>query len=322
MESASGETEKPRIRLRRLYRFMSTRRFVAHRNELIGLGYSGQQIDGWIRSGRLFKVLRSVYSFGRDVETREAAWRAAILVAGEGSALIGRSACEAWGMVRHRDGIPALVEVGSPFGQARRFSGVSPALRRTEVRVYRRHFKAGDIRRTKGLTLACPVLALIDFAANATGRDVRFAFLEACRLRLFQKRDLEYCHLMLACKSGASRLRPLLALWVPELNRIKSVLEGWFILVWARCKRPMPEVNVKLFGKEVDFYFREFKLAVELDGDAFHSDPVQKQIDREKQRYLESRGLTVLRATFKEFSADPEGFVNHVIAMQSSQRLG
>jgi hypothetical protein len=322
MEKPPGTSERPRDRLRRLYRLMSARRFVAHRDELIALGFSGRQIDSWIRNGRLIKVLRAVYSFGRDIETREAVWRAAILVAGEGSALIGRSACEAWGMVSYRDGIPALVEVGSPSGQARKVRGVSPALRGTVVRIFRRHFGPGDFRQRNGLILASPALALVDFAASASARDVRFAFLEACRLKLFRERDVEYCHRLLFCRSGAGKLRPFLTLWVPELDRIKSVLEGWFILVWAKRKLPMPKVNWKVFGKEVDFYFSEFDLVVELDGDAFHSDPVQKQIDAEKQRYLESRGLKVLRATFKEFAVDPEGFVDRVIEHQTRKHLG
>ncbi len=161
-----------------------------------------------------------------------------------------------------------------------------------------------------------PALALIDFAMNASDREVRFAFLEACRLKLFGKPDLEYCHLRLRGRRGARKLRPYLALWVPELNRIRSVLEGWFLLVWVRRKLETPQVNVKVFGKEVDFYWPEYRLVLELDGDAFHSDPVQKQIDLEKQRFLESQGMTVLRATYKEFAADPDGVVDRVLAHQ------
>lgn len=316
MEEFPEPREHPRQRLRRLYGFMAGRRFVAHRDELVGAGYSASQINSWIRSGRLVKVLRSVYAYGRDIENREAVWRAATLVAGEGSALIGRSACEAWGIVTPPNGIPTSVEVGSPSGQARTFRGVSPVLRRTFVRIFRRNFKAGDTRQKDGLVLANPIHALIDFSANATVRDVRFAFLEACRLRFIEERDIEYFHMALCCRSGASKLRPFLALWVPELNRIKSVLEGWFLLAWVKQKRPMPKVNVKVFGVEVDFYWPQFGLVLETDGDAFHSDRVQRQIDLEKQRYLESRGLTVLRATFKEFAADQEGVVDRVTAHQ------
>lgn len=316
MESGHNPSEHPRDRLRRLYAFMSRRQFVAHRTELTDNGFGWRQIDSWIRNGRLIRVLRSVYAYGRDVESRDSVWRAAILAAGDGSALIGRSACEKWGMVRPPEGLPTLVEVGTPTGKSRSLPGISPALRVTVVRVVRRCFLPGDVQMKDGILLANPALALIDLAAGGTVRDVRFAFLEGCRLKLIGLKEVEYCHRRLLGRRGATKLRPHLALWVPELSRIKSVLEGWFLLVWVRRKRPMPEVNVKVFGVEVDFYWPQFNLILETDGDAFHSDPVQKQIDLEKQRFLESKGLTVLRATFGEFAADAESVADRVIAHQ------
>lgn len=49
------------------------------------------------------------------------------------------------------------------------------------------------------------------------------------------------------------KLNPLLASWVPELDQIRSVLEGLFLLAWLKTGRPMPLVNVRVasFG-EVD----------------------------------------------------------------------
>jgi len=313
MEADSDPYETPRERLRRLYASMSRLQFVAHREELTRLGFGWRQIDSWIRSGRLIRVLRSVYVYGRDIENCDQAWRAAILAAGEGSALIGRSACEKWNMVTPPEGVPALVELGMPSGHAKRLRGLSPAFRKTVVKVSRRSFRPGEIRQTDGIRLANPVLALIDFAAHATNRGVRFAFLEGCRLKLIGAREVEHFHLRLTGRRGAKKLRPLLALWVPELGRIKSVLEGWILLEIVKRKRPIPQVNVKLFGWEVDFYWPQFNLVLEADGDAFHGDPVQKQIDMEKQEYLESRGLTVRRVTYREFAADPEGVVDSIV---------
>lgn len=230
--------EGSRDRLRRLYGFMALRLFVAHRDELTDAGFQGRQIDNWVRNGRLVRVMHSVYAYGRDVERIDAAWRTATLAAGDGTALIARSACEKWGLVGAPDGIPNLVEVGAPTGQSKRLSGKSPALRHMVVKVARRNFEPGDLRRKGGLILVSPALALIEFAVTASDREVRFAFLEACRLKLFGKRDLEYCHLRLAGRRGARTLRPYLALWVPELSRIRSVLEGWFLVVWVKHKLP------------------------------------------------------------------------------------
>lgn len=313
MEVVSGR-EPSLDQLRRLYRFMSTRRFVASRDELITEGFSLSRIRNWIRGGRLIKVFRAVYCFGRDLETPEAIRRAALLAAGSGSALIGRSACESWGIVRTRPGLPRVIEVGMNSGRARTLPGLSPALRRTCVKIFRRNLEPGDLREKDGLALARAALALIDFAANATVRDVRFAFLEACRLQLFTELDLKYCYTRAFGRRGVRKLKPYLDLWVPELLLIRSVLEGWFLLEWVDRKLPMPKVNEKIFGREVDMYWARYGVVLELDGDAFHSDPAQKKLDLEKQRYLESRGLIVLRITFKEFEANPSAAIARVLA--------
>lgn len=316
LPSLRPSPESSTDQLRRLYRFMASRKFVASRRELVATGFSCSRIDNWVRTGRLIKIVRSVYAYGRDVETQEAVRRAALLAAGAESALIGRSACEAWGLIEPRPGFPALVEVGSPIGQARRLKGCSPALKRTVIKVVRREFQPGDIRMRDGLQLSRAALALIELAASSTDRDVRVAFLEACRLHLFGERDLNYCFNRLTCRRGASKLRPLLAMWVPELGRIRSVLEGWFLLVWRKHGYPMPKVNETVFGHEVDAYWPERGFALELDGDAFHADPVQKRRDREKQEDLEGQGLTVERVTYKRFEANPDRLV-HEVATQA-----
>jgi hypothetical protein len=317
MDVVHPTDESPADQLRRLYRFMASREFVASREELTAAGFSRARIDNWLRSGRLIKIVRSVYSYGRDVETVAAVRRAALLAAGPGSALVGRSACEAWGIVRANPGLPVEMQVGSPVGQARSYAGISPALSGTTVKVVRRELRPQDVRNRNALPIARAPLALVGLAVNATQREVMFAFLEACRLRHFTRPDLSYCFESLFHKRGIAKLRPCLVLWVPELERIRSVLEGWFLLVWIERGYPMPLVNEKVGGYEVDFFWPFQRYVLELDGDAFHGDPVRKRIDREKQLALEGQGLRVDRVTFRQFAADPVAKVDEV-----ARRLG
>lgn len=303
----SGKSE-----LNRLRRFVSKRRFVAGRRELIEQGFSGSRIKNWLRGDRLVKLFHGVYSFGRDVETRESVWQAALLVAGPGGALTGRSALELWGAVKPTRKFPAHVQVATPADRGGRHRGLSPALRSTWVEVVRRKFEPGDLKRKEGLAVVKSALALIDFAISAPEMEVRFAFLELCRLRLFGKQDVGFCYRRLTGKRGATKLKPLLALWVPELSRIRSVLEGLFLLAWVELSLEMPQVNVKVFGREVDMYWARLGIVLELDGHAFHSDPIARQRDIEKTRYLESKGLRVIRVTWKEFMEDPAGVINRI----------
>lgn len=300
-----------------LAEFARARMFIAARAELIEAGFSASQINSWIDVGRLTTVLHGVYSYGRDVESRDAALKAGLAVAGAGTALTGTTACEKWGLIRRPPTIPALIQVATPTGQAAVHCGMSPAMRNCQVKVVHRSFEPGDVRRVDGLELLDPVLSLIDLAVTASELEVRFAFLEACRLKFFRQPDVRRCYEELHGRRGAKKLRPSLGLWVPELNRIKSVFEGRVVLDLVWLGYPLPEVNVKVHGFEVDMYWRAQRFALELDGGAFHSDPAQKKIDLEKQRFLEGQGETVERLTYRQYDADPIGNLVRI-----AQRLG
>jgi len=291
---------------------MASRRFVAGRHELVEAGFSPSRIDCWIRNGRLIKVVRSVYSYGRDVDSREAVWRAALIAAGPGSALTARSACEAWGMVGARKSLPLRVEVAARAGDSRVLQGVSPALRRTRIEVVKRQIDRTDICRKDGIDLVRPILAWMDFAVEASKTEVRFAFLEACRLGLVGRREVRECFEMIGGRRGARKIRPLLALWVPELGRIRSVLEGLILLALVERRLPMPRVNTKVGGYEVDFYWPDHGVVLEADGQAFHRGHVQRGIDAAKTRDLEARRLVVLRVTYKEFDQSPNAVLDGV----------
>jgi hypothetical protein len=300
----------------RLISFMAGRSSVSSRSELLDAGFSASRIKNWKRCGRLVPLFRSVFSYGRDIETRHAAFRAALLAAGPGSALTGRSALEVWGAIKPRPSIPQTIEVATESDRAFDHRGLSQALRHTTVRVARRRFGPGDVRRKDGLEATKTTLALIDFAVDASVRDLRFAFLEACRLKRFGRRDVEECFARISGRRGARKLRPLLAAWVPELQRTRSVFEGLVILGWSERGHEMPLVNVKVFGREVDLFFPKAKLAVELDGAAFHGDEMSRKLDAEKTRFLESKGLRVERVTYTQFEADPGGEIDRLEAIR------
>ena len=293
--------------------YMARHAWVASRAELDSLGISSPQIDSWLRSGRMVSLFHGVYSYGRDVESARSAWRAALLTAGPGTVLAGRSACELWKLVRSDRKVPARIQVASDRRNAIRFDGRSPALALTRIEAVRRTFEEGECRRHEGLHVTSAPRALVDFAVEASPVDVRFAFLEACRLGLFTRRDDAYCFRRVSGRRGARKLIPLLALWVPELGRIRSVLEGMFLLAWVvRNRKRMPLVNHRLCGYEVDCHWPEQRLVVELDGGAFHGDPLARARDVSKDRVLRAAGFRVFRFDYDPVEDSPELVVEQV----------
>ena len=99
---------------------------------------------------------------------------------------------------------------------------------------------------------------------------------------------------------------------IRELRRSQTEAEktAWYLLrkrnLGLKFRRQYPIDNYV-----VDFYSFERRLAVELDG-GVHSQPSQIRKDREKDAYLESLGIWVLRVPNGLVSEDPEGFVRKV----------
>lgn len=69
---------------------------------------------------------------------------------------------------------------------------------------------------------------------------------------------------------------------------------------------------------EIDFADPIMKIAIEVDGRAFHSDRQSFERDRERQNMLVIRGWVILRFTWERIVNDPEGVVAEIIAAIAS----
>lgn len=72
--------------------------------------------------------------------------------------------------------------------------------------------------------------------------------------------------------------------------------------LWYDFLKTLPQTvhRQKVIGRYiVDFYCPSAKLVIELDGSQ-HGRPQETKNDRERDAYLQSRGLTVVRYTNKE----------------------
>lgn len=70
--------------------------------------------------------------------------------------------------------------------------------------------------------------------------------------------------------------------------------------------------NQSVAGYEVDFVFRVPRLAIEVDGFAFHSDPTVFQRDRTKQNAIALAGYQVLRFTWLDLTEYPDRVIAEV----------
>ena len=68
---------------------------------------------------------------------------------------------------------------------------------------------------------------------------------------------------------------------------------------------PRPRVNEMIAGLEVDFSWPRLRLAVELDGWAFHRTRAAFERDRRRDTVLAAAGVRVLRFTHHQLTTTP-----------------
>ncbi len=89
--------------------------------------------------------------------------------------------------------------------------------------------------------------------------------------------------------------------------------------LWYDCLKKLPTTfnRQKVFGKYIlDFYCASAKIAIELDGSQHFEEEGQTK-DKERDRYLNERGITVLRYSNRDvnfhFQEVCEDIRNHLI---------
>jgi very-short-patch-repair endonuclease len=263
--------------------------------QAVAAGLSADTVRRRARDGRWGRLYPSVYLVGGHRLTGEARLWAAWLCAGERCTVSGPAAALRHGMLREP---PRVVDVTLPAALRR-----DP---RPGVRWHRHDLLPVDRVTVDGLwlterplTALETALALPDgstFLDRALQRHVRFPTLYRA-----------YCrHLG---RPGWARMRELIC---ASADRADSAAERLLVRIlgdggvtgWVLSHR---------FGPwRIDLAFPAQKVAVEVDGWAWHVDPERFRADRRKQNALVRAGLDPLRFTWHELDRQPETVLTEV----------
>ncbi|HZH25523.1 MAG TPA: DUF559 domain-containing protein [Solirubrobacteraceae bacterium] len=124
-------------------------------------------------------------------------------------------------------------------------------------------------------------------------------------LRLF---DLGAVHATITAhrgRPGAPRLAAVLEQHDAGSTVTRSELEERFLRFCDERGIPRPRVNEMIAGLEVDFSWPRLRLAVELDGWAFHRTRAAFERDRRRDTVLAAAGVRVLRFTHHQLTTTP-----------------
>ena len=137
---------------------------------------------------------------------------------------------------------------------------------------------------------------LSDLAGTVSRPQLARAFEAAEALRLL---DVPSLLAVSAGRPGAARVRELVA---QELPHTRSELEAAFNDLCDRYGLPRPAMNARLDGREVDAYWPDHDLIVELDSWRHHGTRAAFERDRARDADSLARGRRTIRFTYLQIT--------------------
>jgi very-short-patch-repair endonuclease len=256
--------------------------------------------------GELRRLHRGVYLVG-PVPPPHALEIAAVLACGPGALLSHRSAAYLYRLLPY-PAQPGPVHVTVP---GRHVAGDS-GLRIHNTAELPRH----EIRERDEIPVTAPTRTLVDLAGLCTADELEAAVAEAFALRLTNREALLREIGSRPGRRGIARLRTLV-----EGNRLpartRSAPERKLLKLLRAADIAEPRVNVRIGRWEVDFYWPDHRLVVEVDAYATHSSPRAFERDRRKGAELARLGLLVHRVTRRQIDESPKTAVREIRAFLS-----
>lgn len=272
---------------------------VAHR-QMIARGLGVRLIESRIAQGQLIPLHRGVFALGHRRIGLYGAWMAAVLACGPGAVLSHGTAAQLWGIRGSRKPI----EVTRVSGH-RRPHGVR--LHQT------RSLPAEHVTVEAGIPVTTIERTLLDMAPRLDAKQLEHDLVEADR-----SRRLRWLRLWQALtehgrgRKGVKRLKRIAAQADPRFADAVSMSEVDFLILCREEGLKMPQVNVLVEGKKVDFYWPEERLIVEADSYGYHGDPRAFELDHQSTVDLEVAGYRVHRTTYKMLESNPRPFLDLV----------
>jgi len=216
---------------------------------------------------------------------------AAVLACGPGALASHRDAGAVWGV---RAACSGAVNV---IGKGRSRRG---------IRVHRaRQLHEEDRAVHDGIPVTSLARTLLDLAEVVSRRELERAVEHAERLRLFDLSAIERLLARSHGRRGQSVLQAVIDDWLPGAETTRSGLERRFLALCRDAGLPLPVVNAVVEGYEVDAFWPNKKLVVELDSRTYHHTPTAFEQDRIRDAALQLAGHRVLRITDRRLTREP-----------------
>lgn len=240
--------------------------------------------------GRIRRIHQGVYAYGHQRLTANGHRLAAVLACGPEAVLSHKSAAAVWELLPTAQ---RRLDVTVP-GTSRR--------RRTAIRVHRtRDLTEEEVTVVDGVPVTTVTRTLCDLAGTGSTAQLRRAVHHADRSGRLDLTALQRAVDRHPARRGTAALRAILTDYTPAALT-RSEFERQFLETVREAGLPAPLVNHVIAGQEVDVFWPQWRLAVELDSRAYHSDPQAFERDPVRDVRLLRARCRVLRVTAKRFA--------------------
>jgi very-short-patch-repair endonuclease len=287
----------------RIAELAGRQRGYAARRQLFALGETRSAIDHRVRVGRLIPDFAGVYAVGHLSKDPIDRAFGAVLACGERAVLSHASAATLWGIYRHWR---------RPFHVTSASDHRHPG-----IQVHRTNLHHRDRTRQLGIPVTSPARTLLDVAPALSDKALNRAVNNLRQAGYLNVSDL--AELLIRCPRhpGARRLR---AFAHTDRGPTRSEFEDVFHAFTQSYGLPQAAVNTQLHGFEVDAYFPDERVVVELDGWGFHSSEYSFKRDREQDAELLARGIVTVRITWDRLIGSPEREARRLLQILEQRR--
>jgi very-short-patch-repair endonuclease len=300
-------------------------------------GVSSASLERRCRAGLLTRVHRGVYRCGPVASPR---WRemAAVLACGGVAGGFGKGARRLAIMadggsplsVEPHDGAEQRLVAVSHHSAVLMLGLASPGsasevdvlvargrgVRRSGIRMHcSGDIEASDIRWCDGIPVTAPARTILDVAQSLDARALERLVGDAVHMRLVTVAVLRQKLDGRRHRRGTAGLAQLLVNATTS-RFTRSALEADALTLIRKAGVPLPKVNERVAGIEVDLHWPKQRLVVELDSRAFHSSFHAQAADRRRDAAIVAAGYRVVRFTWRDVHEEP-----HAMLVRIAQAL-
>ncbi|SEH62902.1 Very-short-patch-repair endonuclease [Mycolicibacterium rutilum] len=261
------------------------------------IGMSDQSVRRRTRSKRWRRCGPGVYFADDRPFTDAARIRAAVWSFGARACASGLAAAWWHGATKYA---PATVEVTVPKS--------SNGRTRPGTRLRRRDLSSRDVVERDGLRVTALALSVVEAAVRRGGGA---QLMDHALQRHVEIAHLWKVHLRNKGRHGSPAARRLLR---AAEDGARSEAERILVKLLREAGFTGWETNYPVAGYKVDVAFVEEKVAIEVDGWAFHSDSEVFQGDRNRQNVIALHGWKVLRFTWLDLTQYPRRVLAEIAA--------